>query len=505
MSEKLFEKAVQKDFDRARLKNFLNEVFSFITKKDNELLSFHEVKKAVRPVNQFYKGVKSIPLENIIGSEGRYKDFDKEFLPKQDTARSRWQNVDKAFHEQKELPPIQVYQVGDIYFVKDGNHRVSVAKEQKKKYIDAEIIELKIKVPLDKNVNYEKLILKEEYVNFLEESKIDELIPGEAFEVTKPGRYDLIIKHIKIHQDIISSLSEKPLEWEYTVKSWYKSIYLPIKDIILSYNIMNHFPDLTITDLFIWIIGHWNYLRDTEDSNIDSKQAAIDLKEKFSRNIFYRILKRIKNIFKSSNILLLLLLTPLLLNNIEIEEPNEPAEPDEPVIDIEMTGQEQQKNKEVKITLYPHDVSILFQDNTILTGMVTFPEQELTVQHSKKGFIFNKKIFWKEIKNLQILEWKPNLVSQKSNAKVLTYYFYPKKYQFTTRDNKKYYWEKNIPYINKLILTNDDGSTHIYSYFVDYWHLTGDKTGYWRTSRSAYFYSPFKEPNKKVFKTINFK
>ena len=73
------------------------------------------------------------------------------------------------------------------------------------------------------------------------------------------------------------------------------------------------------------------------------------------------------------------------------------------------------------------------------------------------------------------------------------------------KKGKIYHYNENIPYLNKLVLTNDDGSTHIFSFFIDYWKETGKKTGYWQNTRSTYFYAPVKNPLKKTLKIINFK
>ena len=69
-----------------------------------------------------------IPIASIIGSVGRYRDFDRAFLPLDGADRERWKRLDVAFNELRDLPPIDVYKIGEVYFVRDGNHRVSVAK-----------------------------------------------------------------------------------------------------------------------------------------------------------------------------------------------------------------------------------------------------------------------------------------------------------------------------------------------------------------------------------------
>ncbi len=308
IQESNIEKLASKDFEKARFKAALTDIFSAIKKDKSELLSFEVVRQALKPTNQTYKGVHPIPIDKIVGSEGRYKDFNRNFLPKIDNIKDRWTNVDKAHYKNIELPPIQVYKIGDAYFVKDGNHRVSVARQQGKKFIDAEIIELKTKVAVDKDIDYYKLIIKEEYLKFLENTHIDEILPDVKFEVTKPGRYDILLEQIRFHHYLLNTLSGKEVSWEEAVKSWYKTIYLPIIQLIHKHKIMKHFSGLTETDLYIWIINHWNFLKEHYDDSINTEQAAIHLKEHYSNYLSYRLknylkngIKKVTNAFKINN------------------------------------------------------------------------------------------------------------------------------------------------------------------------------------------------------------
>lgn len=158
-----------------------------------------------------------------------------------------------------------------------------------------------------------------------------------------------------------------------------------------------------------------------------------------------------------------------------------------------------------KENLYFYNVTILFQDSSILNGVITIKEKTVRVRHKKKDFVFDKTIKWEDVKSIKIKEWKPRLISKNTNNGKLTYYFYPGKYQFIMNNKKSYYYHKNIPYLNSLLLTNDDGSTQIYSFFVDYWYPTGKNTGYWENTKNSYFYYPFYNPHYKSFKIINFK
>jgi hypothetical protein len=107
------------------------------------LLSFEEVRKALGVPNRVRRGPRVVPVERIVGSVGRHRDFDRAFLPAEAALEERWKRVDRAFHLGKELPPVALYKVGGAYFVEDGNHRVSVARYQGVEWIDAEVVELR--------------------------------------------------------------------------------------------------------------------------------------------------------------------------------------------------------------------------------------------------------------------------------------------------------------------------------------------------------------------------
>src|SRR5512136_1482373 len=116
------------DFEGALRKGFWRSVWSWITQSDNRLLPFDEIRKQLPLRGQHDIGMQQILLDKVVGSVGRYQDFDKAFLPRYRFLRSRWVSIDSAQMQDIILPPIDVYKIGEVYFVRDGNHRVSVAR-----------------------------------------------------------------------------------------------------------------------------------------------------------------------------------------------------------------------------------------------------------------------------------------------------------------------------------------------------------------------------------------
>ncbi len=105
------------------------------------LLSYDEIKEKLHIGGPIYRGVKTVRVDQIAGSLNRYQDFDRVFLPASDTLAQRWQSVNRAFYQEISLPPVVLYKVGQVYFVVDGHHRVSVTHEQGQIYIEAEVRE----------------------------------------------------------------------------------------------------------------------------------------------------------------------------------------------------------------------------------------------------------------------------------------------------------------------------------------------------------------------------
>jgi hypothetical protein len=143
------EEQVDADFTRARHKAFLHRMKARLRGDPSSThpLSFEEVRKALGASNKVRLGRRTVPVERIVGSVGRYRDFDQTFLPAKASVGTKWRRIDRAFHRGEELPPVMLYKVGEAYFVEDGNHRVSVARYQGVEWIDAEVVELRSPTP----------------------------------------------------------------------------------------------------------------------------------------------------------------------------------------------------------------------------------------------------------------------------------------------------------------------------------------------------------------------
>jgi hypothetical protein len=153
-----YQSALQ-DFNDARLKGSLQEALARLTGKSNELLSYDEVAQKLKLRARSDRGIQEIPVDAIVGSVGRYTEFTRTFLPRRLEDQDRWARV-KAVMIETGLEPIEVYKVGEVYFVLDGNHRVSIARQEGFEFIEAHVIEVNTNIPITPDLQPDDLITK---------------------------------------------------------------------------------------------------------------------------------------------------------------------------------------------------------------------------------------------------------------------------------------------------------------------------------------------------------
>ena len=261
------------DFESARLGAFLSEVAAFLRRRPNWLISFHDVQSRLPIEGQTYRGFQTLPVAAVRGSVDRYEDFSRNFLPRQSYTRERWESVDRANLAGIDLPPIEVYKVGEIFFVKDGNHRVSVARQQGMKFIDAMVVEVQTPVPLARDADRLELLRMAEYGQFLKATNLQQLRPGTKIRLTELGGYERLLEHISGHRWFLGTEYGRPFSWEEAVQSWHDTIYKPMVDLIVDHRIMHAFPGRTAADLYLWIVEHRYYLSLTSGKLVGGSEA----------------------------------------------------------------------------------------------------------------------------------------------------------------------------------------------------------------------------------------
>jgi hypothetical protein len=275
-----------KDFTRARRRAFLRKVGAYLRGDpgSNRLLSFDEVKSALGAVEQVYLGMRIVPVAKIVGSVGRHRDFDRAFLPSKGEMAKRWKKIDQMMHRSEELPPVSLYKIGDAYFVNDGNHRVSVARQKGVEMIDAEVVELRSRVPVDSALTSRDLLHKLEQRRLLERLPVDRVLPEVKLELSDVDDYRKLATYIEAHGFRISQLWRRHVTPEEALRDWYEYQYSPIAHMIREDRILDAFPGRTELDLYLWIVDHRERLAlEARDPRISSETAKEDILRKSRR------------------------------------------------------------------------------------------------------------------------------------------------------------------------------------------------------------------------------
>ncbi len=282
------------DFRSARQKAALREIMARFTGDTIELLSFNDVRQKLKAQFGPTKVLKDIPIDAIIGSVNRYQDFNRDFLPGKNIDEERWAYVELANVGPVGLPPIEVYQIDQAYFVIDGNHRVSVARQLGATQIQAYVIELATRVSLTPDILPEDLILKSEFTDFLEHTNLDRLRPQADLSVTVPGQYRIIEEHIAVHRYFMGNEHQREISLPDAAVDWYDQVYLPIIDVIRERGLLLDFPGRTELDLYLWIADHHALLEEELKSQVEITTAVDDLADQYSQRP-YRLIARLGN------------------------------------------------------------------------------------------------------------------------------------------------------------------------------------------------------------------
>jgi nucleotide-binding universal stress UspA family protein len=287
------------DYNQAKRQATLRRIWAQVTGQDNNLIPFEDLRRTLGLINQRYRGVQPVPLDKIIGSLGRSADFDRVFLPTQKHTQRKWLSIDSAHLEGVYLPPVQLYKVGDAYFVVDGHHRVSVARQKEQAFIDAEVTEVQSRVPVTADLTVDGLDVLAAYRGFLDDTRLDVLRPEQDIRLTMPGDYARLLDHIRVHKYFVETEQSRELSWEQAVTHWYDHVYKPLVQTIRRYRLLRDFPGHTEADLYLWIIEHAYHLSRRMNQDLPPSEVAADFASRFGhgpRRIWQRVRRFIVNL-----------------------------------------------------------------------------------------------------------------------------------------------------------------------------------------------------------------
>ena len=271
------------DFWQARNRAAVTEILARLRGQEARLLSFDEVREKLKAFGRLPEKLEDIPLEAIVGSVGRYNDFTRDFLPRSEALRDRWATIRAAADQLQGLPPIEVYRIGEVYFVKDGNHRVSVARALGWKTISAYVTEIMTSVPLTPEVQPDDLILLAEYNRFLEITCLASERPEADLRLSAPGNYDRLLEHISVHRYYMGLEQRREISCQEAAAHFYDTVYLPIVQMIRERGILRSFPGRTEADLYLWLVEHRAALEEEIGWKVEAEEAIDDLMKHFSK------------------------------------------------------------------------------------------------------------------------------------------------------------------------------------------------------------------------------
>jgi hypothetical protein len=269
-----FASQARSDFRNARLKAFMRDILSALKRERNTLLDYDEVKEQLHIGGPIYRGLRTVRVDQIVGSLNRYQEFDRVFLPRQEQTAERWQSVSRAFYSDISLPPVVLYKVGQVYFVVDGHHRVSVARQQGQEFIDAEVRECSTRVNITSDIRPEDLEILHSKVDFLEATELDRIRRGSNIKLTIPDGFERMLEHIAVHRYFMGLDQKRDISEKEAVAHWYDTVYMPIVQVIRECGILEEFPQKTEGDLYLWVLDHERLLAEQGEDLQPPEEAA---------------------------------------------------------------------------------------------------------------------------------------------------------------------------------------------------------------------------------------
>ncbi len=284
----------REDFRRAHFQALLQDWLARLTGQNTDLLSYEEVRNILQAREGVtLPGTQDIPLEKIVGSVGRYRDFTQAFLPRNEALQQRWTRVDAAMNGATGLPPIDLYQVGDLYFVRDGNHRVSVARARGDQTIEALVTTVDAPFPVEAEnaAELSAWLIEAGHRLFLERTHLADYYPDADIHITEPGRYRLFDEQIQVHRYFLGLDYQRDISEEEAVRSWYENVYLPLTSEIRASDVLKEFPRRTEADLYLWICHRREELRERYDLDLSPQAAVATFASVYSEKPISRVLK----------------------------------------------------------------------------------------------------------------------------------------------------------------------------------------------------------------------
>ena len=284
-----------REFDRARLQADWEQVLARLTGKSVDLIAYEEVRQKLNTQITPHRTLKDIPIDAIVGSVGRATDFTRKFYPLRDNDAVRWERV-REVAETEGVQPIEAYQIGEAYFVADGNHRVSVARQMGATHIEAYVTEVSSPVSLQPDARPEDIILEARRLEFLQHTHLDQVRPVVELRASEPSAYDTLERHIELHRYVMSATQKRDVSADEAATDWYDKVYSVIANVMREQNVLRDFPHHTEADVYLMVSGYRALMDEATEWEAQASHEPTQV-----QSFVARVLGRIQNVLASDD------------------------------------------------------------------------------------------------------------------------------------------------------------------------------------------------------------
>jgi hypothetical protein len=252
----------REQFDHARRRAFWRAITRVPGRyRRLRLPALDRVLKAARFEARSSRGSQEILLDKVVGTVTAAKrtDFDSAFLPLDRRQRERWARL-YAFMSAGvgDVPPIEVYQLEEAYYVIDGHHRVSIARALGRDRMEAKVTQIRTRAPIGSDLSRPALQRVADYALFLEKTGLDRIRPQSRGALAGFGRYDELHSHIVGHKYFVSLEQQRDVPFEVAAASWYDNVFVPVNQLVRRHGIVGHMRrKSTPVDAYVAVTKTW--------------------------------------------------------------------------------------------------------------------------------------------------------------------------------------------------------------------------------------------------------
>jgi hypothetical protein len=217
---------------------------------EGRLLALKDVERRLPAITRRHLGVQTIPLAEVVGTEGRAATFTRDFEPRHESSRQRLRSLAAAFPDGG-FPPIVAVKLGDVYFVIDGHHRVALARRTGGEMIDAEVTEFVTRVPLPAGADMLEVVLRQLERVFLEDSGLAQARAGVRVSASRPALYLELLENLQVHGYHLMREHGRVLPNARIAEDWYDNVFSPAVAPSVRERVAKSLRDAPDADLFL--------------------------------------------------------------------------------------------------------------------------------------------------------------------------------------------------------------------------------------------------------------